>query len=63
MRTNSSIRIMKVTIKKLFPLTPTVPFALGQDLVALYPRFGRYARVQASRSLELVGVEDAAEGG
>lgn len=35
MSTKSSIRIMKVIIKKLFPLKPTVPFALGYEPLAL----------------------------
>ena len=35
MSTKSRIRIMKVIIKKLFPLKSTAPFALGQDPSAL----------------------------
>lgn len=34
---------MKVINKKLFPLKPAVPFALGQGQNALYPRFMRPA--------------------
>ena len=48
MSTNSSINIMKVTIKKLFPLKPIAPFALGQGPSALYPRFGHRACVRPS---------------
>jgi hypothetical protein len=57
--TKSRIRIMKVTIMKLFPLKPTAPFALGQDPSALYRRFVCHAC--APSPLEFVGVEDAAQ--